>query len=135
MRTLPYFDARVLVAEDSLVNQKVVTMMLRRFVIEPTLAADGQAALAALEHTTYDLILMDVQMPVLSGLEATRSIRARELARGNGEHVPVIAMTAGVTAHEREACTASGMDGYVAKPVQLANLEAALLRWLPPQET
>ncbi len=129
------FDARVLVAEDSLVNQKVVTMMLRRFGIEPTLAADGQAALAALENTTYDLILMDVQMPVLSGHEATRLIRARELARGNGEHVPVIAMTAGVTAHEREACTASGMDGYVAKPVQLANLEAALLRWLPPHET
>lgn len=125
------FNAQVLVAEDSAVNQKVVTLMLRRFGIEPTLAADGQAALAALATGSYDLILMDVQMPVLSGHEATRLLRARELERGNGDHIPVIAMTAGVAAHDRSACLASGMDDFVSKPIQLASLEEALVRWLP----
>ena len=125
------FDAQVLVAEDSAVNQKVVTLMLRRFGIEPTLAPDGQAALAALAEGSYDLILMDVQMPVLSGHEATRLLRAQELERGQGEHIPVVAMTAGVAAHDRSACLASGMDDFVSKPVQLASLEEALVRWLP----
>jgi len=127
------FNARVLVAEDSPVNQKVVTLMLRRFGIEPILAPDGQAALLEFAKGSYDLILMDVQMPVLSGHEATRLLRAEELARGNGEHIPVIAMTAGVASHDRAACLASGMDDFVSKPVQLASLEEALLRWLPAQ--
>ncbi len=125
------FNAQVLVAEDSAVNQKVVTMMLRRFGIEPTLAPDGQAALKALAIGAYDLVLMDVQMPVLGGQEATRLLRAGELERGKGEHIPVIAMTAGVSAQERSACLASGMDDFVAKPVQMASLEAALQQWLP----
>ncbi len=130
-RENPRFNAQVLVAEDGAVNQKVVTMMLHRFGIEPTLAPDGQAALEALDAGTYDLIFMDVQMPVLSGHEATRLLRAEELERGKGEHIPVIAMTAGVSEHERSACLASGMDDFVAKPVQMASLEAALLHWLP----
>jgi PAS domain S-box-containing protein len=87
-RAMRRFDARVLVAEDNAVNQKVVTMMLRRFGIEPTLAPDGQAAVDAFETAQFDLILMDVQMPTLSGHEATRFIRAAERARGDGEAYP-----------------------------------------------
>lgn len=103
------FNARVLVAEDSPVNQKVVTLMLRRFGIEPILAPDGQAALLEFAKGSYDLILMDIQMPVLSGHEATRLLCTEELVRGNGDHIPVIAMTAGLAAHDQSACLASGM--------------------------
>jgi PAS domain S-box-containing protein len=125
------FDARVLVAEDNAVNQKVVTMMLRRFGIEPRIAADGQAAIDAVAEERFDLILMDVQMPKLSGHEATCHIRAAEHARGEGEHIPVVAMTAGVSERDREDCTAAGMDDFISKPAQIAELEAVLLRWLP----
>jgi CheY-like chemotaxis protein len=125
------FDARVLVAEDNAVNQKVVTMMLRRFGIEPRVAADGQAAIDAVAEERFDLILMDVQMPKLSGHEATCHIRAAEHARGEGEHIPIVAMTAGVSERDREDCTAAGMDDFISKPAQVAELEAVLLRWLP----
>jgi signal transduction histidine kinase/DNA-binding response OmpR family regulator len=125
------FDARVLVAEDNAVNQKVVNMMLRRFGIEPSLAPDGQAAVDAFGTADYDLILMDVQMPVMSGHEATRRIRAAEQASGKDTHVPIVAMTAGVSGRDREACTAAGMDDFISKPAQVAELEAVLLRWLP----
>ncbi|QVL50858.1 MAG: response regulator [Thiocapsa sp.] len=125
------FDARVLVAEDNAVNQKVVTMMLHRFGIEPGIAADGQAAIEAVAHERFDLILMDIQMPKLSGHEATRDIRAAEQARGNGEHIPIVAMTAGVSERDREDCSAAGMDDFISKPAQIAELEAVLLRWLP----
>lgn len=131
-RAMRRFDARVLVAEDNAVNQKVVTMMLRRFGIEPRIAADGQAAVDAFtEDNRYDLILMDVQMPTLSGHEATRAIRAAERSRGNGERIPVVAMTAAVSERDREDCTAAGMDDFISKPAQVAELEAVLLRWLP----
>jgi CheY-like chemotaxis protein len=125
------FDARVLVAEDNAVNQKVVTMMLRRLGIEPGIAPDGQAALEALARERFDLILMDIQMPKLSGHEATCSIRAAEQARGEGEHIPIVAMTAGVSERDRDECSAAGMDDFISKPAQLTELEAVLLRWLP----
>ncbi|UHD17763.1 response regulator [Thiocapsa bogorovii] len=125
------FDARVLVAEDNAVNQKVVTMMLRRFGIEPGIAPDGQAAIEAVAQERFDLILMDIQMPKLSGHEATRHIRATEQARGDGEHTPIVAMTAGVSERDREDCSAAGMDDFISKPAQIAELEAVLLRWLP----
>ncbi|WP_296805896.1 response regulator [Thiocapsa sp.] len=125
------FDARVLVAEDNAVNQKVVTMMLRRFGIEPGIAPDGQAAIDALAQERFDLILMDIQMPKLSGHEAARHIRAAEHARGDGEHIPIVAMTAGVSERDREDCFSAGMDDFISKPAQIAELEAVLLRWLP----
>lgn len=125
------FEARVLVAEDNAVNQKVVTMMLRRFGITPTIAADGQAAVDAFRNTPFDLILMDVQMPNLSGHEATRYIRAAEQSRETGEHIPIVAMTAGATEQDREECRAAGMDDFISKPARVAELEAALKRWLP----
>ncbi len=125
------FEARVLVAEDNAVNQKVVTMMLRRFGIKPTIAADGQAAVDAFQSTPFDLILMDVQMPNLSGHEATRTIRTVEQSRETGEHIPIVAMTAGATERDREECLAAGMDDFISKPARVAELEAALQRWLP----
>jgi PAS domain S-box-containing protein len=129
------FAARLLVAEDNPVNQKVITMMLKRLGIESVLASDGEAVLAALADERFDLILMDVQMPLLSGYDVTRRIRSAELARGRGEHSPIVAMTAAASIQDREDCLASGMDDFVAKPVQLDKLEAALERWLPGQPT
>jgi PAS domain S-box-containing protein len=129
------FDANVLVAEDNPVNQKVVTMMLRRFGIAPTLAGDGQAAIDAFECADYDLVLMDIQMPKLNGHEVARHIRAAEHARGDDEHLPILAMTAGVSREDRDACVAAGMDDFISKPVQIGELEAALLRWLPAHAT
>jgi PAS domain S-box-containing protein len=125
------FEARILVAEDNAVNQKVVTMMLRRFGIEPKVAPDGRAALKSIEEDAYDLILMDVQMPAMNGHEATRQIRAGEKARGAGEHIPVIAMTAAASPCDRDACLAAGMDDFISKPAQMSDVESILRKWLP----
>ena len=83
-------------------------------------AEDGQQALACLERETFDVILMDVQMPVMDGLEATREIRRRE--RLSGAHAPIIAMTAHALKGDRERCLEAGMDGYLAKPVRAKEL-------------
>jgi CheY-like chemotaxis protein len=98
--------------------------LLRKRGHEVTVAGDGAAALAALEGGTFDLVLLDVQMPVLDGLETARRLRAREA--GTGRHLPVIAMTAYAMTGDREKCLAAGMDGYIAKPVRAAELFAAI---------
>ena len=85
-----------------------------------SVAEDGQLALACLDHETFDVILMDVQMPVMDGLEATREIRQRE--RLSGGHTPIIAMTAHALKGDRERCLEAGMDGYLAKPVRAKDL-------------
>jgi signal transduction histidine kinase len=110
--------ARILVAEDNQVNQKVVTAVLRKrgFAIE--LANDGREAVAKLENGDYDLILMDVQMPVLDGLEATRIIRRNP----RWKSLPIVAMTAHAMNGDRERCLAAGMTGYVSKPVHPSHL-------------
>jgi CheY-like chemotaxis protein len=129
------FEANILVAEDNPVNQKVVTMMLRRFGITPTIAPDGEAAIDAFEGREYDLILMDIQMPKLNGHEVARQIRATEHARGTDGRIPILAMTAGVSQQDRDACVAAGMDDFISKPAQIGELEAALRRWLPAHAT
>src|SRR5262245_23613681 len=91
-------------------------------------APDGQRAVEALEASSYDLVIMDCQMPVMDGFEATRAIRARESAE---EHTPIIAMTANAMAGDRERCIEAGMDGYLTKPVRQDELAAAVSRWLP----
>jgi CheY-like chemotaxis protein len=110
--------ARILVVEDNQVNQKVVTAVLRKrgFAIE--LANDGREAVAKLENGDYDLILMDVQMPVLDGLEATRIIRRNQ----RWKSLPIIAMTAHAMNGDRERCLDAGMTGYVSKPVHPSHL-------------
>jgi CheY-like chemotaxis protein len=105
----------VLLVEDNIINQRVATGMLSKRGHHVTLAQDGAEALAALERATFDLVLMDLQMPGMSGLDATAAIRTREAATGG--HVRIIAMTARAMASDREQCLAAGMDGYLSKPI------------------
>ena len=113
----------VLVAEDNPVNQKVTVAMLERLGHRPVVAADGLEAIAKWSETVFDLILMDVQMPNMDGLDATRQIRALE---SDGRRIPIIAMTAHAMSGDRERCLEAGMDDYVSKPVTRARLEQAL---------
>ena len=115
---------RILLAEDNPMNQKLATRLLERMELSPDLAGDGLEAIAANEREGYDVILMDVQMPELDGLEATRRIRS-----SGGDHRPwIIAMTANAMEGDREACLAAGMDDYVSKPIRPDELQAALER-------
>jgi len=115
---------RILVAEDSEVNQVLALAMLDSLGHEAVVAADGEAALRALARGTFDAVLMDVQMPVLSGLEATRRFRETEV--GSDSRLPIIAMTANAMQGDREACLEAGMDGYLAKPIRRQRLAEAL---------
>ncbi len=115
---------RILLAEDGKANQVLAMGLLRRDGHEVVLAEDGAQAIARLNEGSFDLVLMDVQMPVLDGLEATRQIREQEAQ--SGKHVPIIAMTARAMKGDREKCLDAGMDGYVAKPVRKEELLQAI---------
>ena len=118
----------ILVAEDSQVNQLLAVRLLDQCGYRAEVVADGEAAVAAVERAEYVAVLMDCQMPVLDGYEATREIRRRERA---GEHLPIVAMTAYSMAGDREKCLSAGMDDYVSKPIRLAALSDALARCVP----
>jgi len=120
-------DVRMLIAEDSPVNQKVVQFQLQKIGYKADLVADGEAALAAVQQVPYEIILMDCQMPKLDGYEATRRIRQFEALAGR--RTWVLAMTAHSLAGDREKCLAAGMDDYITKPVRIEELEAALDRF------
>ncbi len=115
---------RVLVVEDSLVNQKLAVGLLEGQGHKVRVVNNGRAAIEAWLSEKFDLVLMDVQMPEMDGLEATQQIRARE--RQTGGHVPIVAMTAHAMKGDRELCLAAGMDGYVAKPIHFAELFAVM---------
>jgi signal transduction histidine kinase/AmiR/NasT family two-component response regulator len=115
----------VLVVEDNPVNQQLAIRLLEKWGHRATLAADGQVALDALEERRFDVVLMDVQMPVMGGIEATREIRRREAAQGKPRR-PIIAMTANAMQGDREACLEAGMDDYIAKPIKSADLAKLL---------
>ena len=117
----------ILLAEDNVVNQKVAAAILERAGYRVTVATNGLEALARLSEQAYDLCLMDVQMPEMDGLTATREIRIREDRRA---HLPIIAMTANAMRGDREECLAAGMDDYVAKPVTADHLKRTIERWL-----
>lgn len=122
--------ARILVVEDNATNQLVARGMLEKFGAQVDLAGDGVEALRALEQFPYDLVLMDCQMPLMDGYEATRRIRNTDSAVQN-HRIPVIAMTANAMQGDREQCMVAGMDDYIAKPVTPDQLHGALTKWLP----
>ncbi len=124
----------VLVAEDNSVNQTLARRLLEKRGHTVVVAENGRAALDALDRETFDLILMDVQMPVLGGLEAASCIRERERAAGSGARIPIIALTANAMAGDRERCIESGMDEYLTKPIQARDLFATIERVMAGSE-
>jgi len=154
--------SRILIVEDNIVNQKLVVRMVEKLGYKPDVVENGQEALTALAKGDYAVILMDCQMPVMDGFEATRCIREREASgtvsgsgsqvpgpksdHSNGSHetfhskletrrhIPIIAVTANAMQGDRERCLAAGMDDYLAKPIKLDELRSALARWVsvPP---
>lgn len=123
----------ILLAEDNPVNQMLAKRLLEKAGHQVTVANNGQEAIERFESQRFDAILMDVQMPLMGGLEATEAIRARELRRswigsGSAYHTPIVAMTAHAMAGDRERCLESGMDDYLAKPISPSLLMAALER-------
>ena len=125
----PKTRGRILVAEDNPVNQRVARLQVQRLGFEVDVVDNGKAALEALSRQFYSMVLMDCQMPLMDGYEATRELRRRQ---NGGRHVPVVAMTANAFAADREACLQAGMDDYLSKPVELRALEEVLQRWAQP---
>ena len=126
----PAEPLRILLAEDNAVNRKVATRLLEKRGHQVVVTTNGKEALAALQKDTYDLVLMDVQMPEMDGFEATRKIRASE--EGTGFHQPIIALTAHAVIGYRERCLEAGMDGYLTKPLRPHELDQLLEAYLYP---
>ncbi len=120
-------DLRILLVEDNPVNQRVATLILERGGYQVDVANNGREAMEILEGSCYDLIFMDLQMPEMGGLQATRAIRERE--GSTGEHTPIIAMTAHTMKGDREECLRAGMDDYISKPIQSQEVFDAIHRW------
>jgi len=117
---------RVLVAEDNTINQKVALRMLEKLGCHVDVVANGAEAVRMVERLSYDLIFMDCQMPEMDGYQATASIRRLDGAKAR---TPIVAMTAHAMQGDREKCLKSGMDDYMAKPVQMVTIQAALEKW------
>jgi len=116
--------AKILLAEDNAVNQTLAVRLLEKRGYDVSVAGDGKAALAALEKDSFDIVLMDIQMPGMDGFEATAKIREKE--KFSGEHIPIIAMTAHALKGDEERCIAAGMDRYVSKPIRTSELLSAI---------
>ena len=116
----PHECYRILIVEDNIVNRKVAYFMLEKKGHAVTAVENGQEALTALENNIFDLILMDIQMPVMDGFKATEVIRKKE--ETTGEHMPIIAMTAHAMKGDRERCLDAGMDDYTTKPLNPAEV-------------
>ena len=121
-------SGRILMAEDVAANQKVARLMLERFGLDVDIAGNGREAVDRAQRARYDLILMDCQMPELDGYDATREIRAGEVA---GQHIPIVALTAHALADERQKCLDCGMDDFLTKPFRMRELAHVLGHWLP----
>jgi len=128
-----YKSAKILLVEDSALNRTIIANMINKLGFQADTAENGQQALACLEHHTYDLILMDCEMPILDGYATTQEIRRREQLQGKPP-IPVVALTAHVTSKHLDQTV--GMTDYLTKPLHLKQLNTILQRWLtsPPQE-
>ena len=130
VRSFVGVNARILLAEDNSTNREVALGILRRLGLHADAVADGAEAVSSLASIPYDLVLMDMRMPVMDGVEATRQIRDPQSAvLSHG--IPIIAMTANVMQRDRERCLAAGMNDFVTKPVSMMTLRLALEKWLP----
>ena len=109
-------DSNVMLVEDNLINQKIVVLSIQKLVKNIDIANNGKEALDKFGSTKYDLILMDIQMPVMDGILATKKIR--ELEASTDKHTPIIAITANALAGDKENCLAAGMNDYISKPFQ-----------------
>jgi PAS domain S-box-containing protein len=131
--SLPTIRARVLLAEDNGVNQVVARNMLKALGCEPEIVRNGEEALNAVKRGSYDIVLMDCQMPVMDGYAATRAVREWERETAAPRRMPVVALTANALVGDAEQCLAAGMDGHLAKPYTRQQLAAILTRWLPAE--
>jgi two-component system, sensor histidine kinase len=120
---------RVLIVEDNAVNLLVAKRMVRRLGYEVDTAVDGAAALARLADTSFAVVLMDCQMPVMDGYDAAAALRVREAASG-APRMPIIALTAHAMVHDRARCLAAGMDDFMSKPIAQEELRRILARWV-----
>jgi two-component system, sensor histidine kinase and response regulator len=120
------FDSPVLVVEDNDSMRKLVTTQLKKLGYLADVATNGKEALDKLNAGTYSIVLMDVQMPVMDGLEATKAVRDKE--KETGDHAVIIALTGHCS---RTDCLAAGMDDFIAKPMNIATLKKTMERWLP----
>jgi CheY-like chemotaxis protein len=118
------YPLRILIAEDNLVNMKLAERVLAKLGYKPQTAMNGHEVLESIKYASYDVILMDIQMPEMDGLEATRNIRLQ----GQGQPV-IIAMTANAMQGDREICLQAGMDDYISKPIKLDDLVSMLKKW------
>jgi PAS domain S-box-containing protein len=123
---------RILLAEDNVVNQRLTSRLLEKMGHTVTIAGNGQIALRLLAEEDFDLVAMDMQMPIMDGLEATEKVRASE--EKTGRHVAIVAMTANAFEEDRERCRQAGMDGYIAKPVTSKAIEMEISRVMAAQE-
>ncbi len=123
-------NARILLVEDNPINQMVAMKMLQKTGLKTESVNNGAEALSMLQEKSFDLVLMDCQMPEMDGFEATREIRKQNIKALYEKHLPIIAMTANVMSGDRERCLEVGMDDYIGKPVQRDKLESVLRKWL-----
>lgn len=118
----------ILVAEDNVVNQKIITLLLEKLGLQAFVVANGLEAVAAVSEHDYPVVLMDCHMPEMDGFEATRTIRRMEVI--TGKHTPIIAVTALAMAGDRERCIEAGMDDYIPKPIDKERLKNKLNQWM-----
>ena len=123
--TPPPFDLKILLAEDNIINQKVALRVLSHLGYQADVVTNGQEVILAIANKFYDLILMDVQMPKMDGLMATKHIRQQELSN-QSTPLTIIAMTAHATDEDRELCRNAGMNEYLTKPIQIDKLKSIL---------
>nr|WP_326531443.1 PAS domain S-box protein [Rhodoferax sp.] len=129
-------SGHILVAEDNAINQQVIKNLLSRLGLQMTLVSDGEAAVSCMESgTAFDLVLMDIQMPVMDGYAATARIRAWEQDAGRTPKIPIVALTADAFEEDHQRSLAAGMDDFLTKPVAFDTLTSTLARWLTPQKT